>query len=48
MQDLAAILATHLLLPGEVQLTFDARRRTDPRTRSGAGSSCGWTRATPC
>ena len=30
MKDLADILATKLTLPGEVQLAFDARRRTDP------------------
>ena len=30
MNDLAAILATTLTLAGEVQVRFDARRRTDP------------------
>ena len=30
MKDLATILATKLTLPGDVRLTFDARRRTDP------------------
>ena len=30
MKDLADIFATTLTLPGEVQLRFDARRRTDP------------------
>lgn len=30
MKDLAAIFATKLLLSAEVQVAFDARRRTDP------------------
>ena len=30
MKDLADILATKITLPGEVQLAFDAHRRTDP------------------
>ena len=30
MKDLADILATTLTLAGEVQVRFDARRRTDP------------------
>ena len=30
MNDLAAIFATTLTLAGEVQVRFDARRRTDP------------------
>jgi hypothetical protein len=30
VKDLADILATKLMLPGDVQLAFDARRRTDP------------------
>jgi hypothetical protein len=30
VKDLADILATTLTLPGDVQLRFDARRRTDP------------------
>ena len=30
MKDLAAIFATTLRLSAEVQVTFDARRRTDP------------------
>ena len=30
MKDIANILATTITLAGKVQLTFDARRRTDP------------------
>jgi hypothetical protein len=30
MKDLADVLATHITLPGDVRVTFDARRRTDP------------------
>ena len=30
MKDLAEIFATKLLLSADVQVTFDARRRTDP------------------
>jgi hypothetical protein len=30
MKDLADILATKLTLPGDVQLAFEARKRTDP------------------